>query len=289
VTRAVVTGCDARFALGAITLLGNFRHHHPDVARYCIAPAADVPALAAEFGDLATVVPAPRPIRVVPDRMQPALLKLFTPLVDADVVAWVDCDMVLCRPAPELWQVAPGEVVAVRDTATSVRDMVETDLQPQYERQFPAVIDGRGFNGGLFALRPAEWRDLPERYEAAFEAGGYAHHPKIWDQPFLNGLMQPNVRYLPHAFNSHHVFDFHIPANVRLVHFTNVPKPWQPGYPKHEPAYYYWLRHGVGETRLWPLFRAKVRIWARTPRRLLGRLLKTRGLRPAPGVSNVPH
>ena len=91
--------------------------------------------------------------------------------------------------------------------------------------------------------------------------------------------MQPRVRYLPRAFNAHHVFDYPIPFRVRLVHFTNVPKPWQPGYPKHEPAYYYWLRYGEVETRFKPLAKAKLRIWLRTPRRLLSRFLRNRNLR----------
>jgi len=273
--RAVVTGCDARFIDGAATLLRDVQKFHPDVLRFCITPRADATIVQQRLGDLATVFPAPRPIRVIPDSLQPALLKLFTPLVDADVAVWIDCDMIMCRPAPELWQVQPGEVVAVQDTAYSVRCMVEPTLQSLYQQQFPEVIEKPGFNGGLFALRTAEWRDLPERYESAFIAGGYPTHPKIWDQPFLNGLMQPAVRYLPRTFNAHHVFDYRIPRGVRLVHFTNVPKPWMPNYPKHEPAYYYWLRYGLGESRFWPLFRAKLRIWVRTPRRLLSRYLKT--------------
>ena len=276
---AAVTGCDAKFVFGAKTLLRDVKKFHPDVARYCVTPAADAEAVAAELGDLAEVFPAPRPIRVIPDKMQPALLKLFTPLVPAEVAVWIDCDMILCRPAPELWDVKPGEVVAVTDTAYKLIYMVEPSLRPQFETQFPAIVEGRGFNGGLFALRTAEWRDLPERYEAAFEAGGYSFHPKIWDQPFLNGLMQPTVRYLPYAFNAHHVFDYRIPRDVRLVHFTNVPKPWMPNYPKHEPAYYYWVRYGTQETRAWPLLRAKARIWVHTPKRLVGRFLKSRSAR----------
>ncbi len=276
---AVVTGCDAGFVDGAAIILRDFQEYHPDVARFCITPAKDASEVGRKLGGLATIFPAPRPIRIVDEKMQPALLKLFTPLVDADIAVWVDCDMVLCRPAPELWQVQPGEVIAVMDTAYKMRFMVEPELFPLYEKQFPSIVDGRGFNGGLFAVRTAEWRDLPERYENAFEAGGYPFHPKIWDQPFLNGLMQPNVRYLPRAFNAHHVFDYSIPSDVRIVHFTNVPKPWMAAYPKHEPAYYYWLRYGQREERIWPLAKAKLRIWARTPQRLFSRFLKGRGLR----------
>jgi hypothetical protein len=270
---AAVTGCDANFVLGAATLLRDVKKFHPEVARYCICPAQDAESVAKQLGDLAIIFPAPRKIRIIPDKMQPALLKLFTPLVDAEIAVWLDCDMVMCRPVPELWHVAEGEVVAVKDTAYKVRFMVEPELQPLYEKQFPAVIEGRGFNGGLFALRTAEWKDLPERYETEFERGGYPHHPKIWDQPFLNGLMQPNVRYLPHAFNAHHVFDYSIPSDVRIVHFTNVPKPWMANYPKHEPAYFYWLKYGEGESRFLKLITAKVRIWLRTPRRLLSKVI----------------
>lgn len=276
---AAVTGCDANFVEGAATLLRDVKRFHPQVTRYCITPAKDATIVQAKLGELATVFPAPRFITVIPDAMQPALLKLFTPLVDADIAVWIDCDMILCRPAPELWQVKAGEVVAVQDTAYKILYMVEPDLRELYAKQFPGIVEGRGFNGGLFALRCQEWKDLPERYERAFEAGGYHHHPKIWDQPFLNGLFQPGVRYLPRAFNAHHVFDYSIPSDVRLVHFTNVPKPWQSDYPKHEPAYYFWLRYGLAERRFWPLFQAKLRIWARSPRRVLSRFLKNRNLR----------
>jgi lipopolysaccharide biosynthesis glycosyltransferase len=277
--KAAVTGCDANFVLGAATLLRDVKRFHPDVARYCITPAKDAAIVQEKLGDLAQVFPAPRHIRDIPDAMQPALLKLFTPLVDADVAVWIDCDIIMCRPAPELWDAKPGEVVAVTDTAYRILDMVPPDLQELYKKQFPNIYDGRGFNGGLFALRCVEWKDLPERYENMHEAGGYPYHPKIWDQPFLNGLMQPKVRYLPHAFNAHHVFDYAIPGDVRLVHFTNIPKPWQAEYPKHEPAYYYWVKYGLLENRFWPLFKTKLRIWLRTPRRVLSRFLRNRGLR----------
>lgn len=275
----LATACDLKYAPGAEALLISVRRHHPDVTRYCFAPPAETEAVARALGDLATVVPVPRPVRGVPDRLQPAVFRLFVPHLPADVAVWADCDIVLTRPVPEFWQVAPGEVVAVTDTADEVRSMVEPPLQPFYENQFPAVVGRKGFNSGLFGLRPADWADLPERYEAAFAAGGYPHHPKIWDQPFLNGLMYPRVRHLPRTFNAHSLFDQTIPWGVRAVHFTSTPKPWQPGYPRHEPAYYYWLRYGEGEGRLWPLARAKIRIWARTPQRLLGRWLRRRGLR----------
>jgi lipopolysaccharide biosynthesis glycosyltransferase len=260
---------------------------HPDVARYCIVPPADAEAVGREFKDLATILATPRHIRVISKAMQPALLKLFTPLVDADVVAWLDCDMVMCRPSAQLWDVEPGEVLAVMDNASKIRDMIPCELQPLYEKQFPGLIEQRGFNGGFFALIPREWRHLPELYEVEFEAGGYPYHTKIWDQPFLNGLMRRHVRYLPKIYNAHHVNSYSIPKDVCIVHFTNVTKPWMPGYPKHEPAYYYWLRYGLGERRRSKLLAAKARIWARTPRRVAVAFLRAHGFLPA--LANTAH
>ncbi len=273
---AVVTGCNAAFAEGAAILLRDFRRYHPDVKRYCITPEADAESVRQTLGELAEVFPVTRPIDVGQPSMPHALLKLYTPLVDADIAVWVDCDMVLCRPVPELWNVEPGEVVGVLDTAFKLRFMVEPSLYPLYEKQFPDIVEKRGINTGLFGLRTNEWQDLPERYEKAFKAGGYTMHPKIWDQPFLNGLMHSRIRVLPYAFNAHHLFDYHIPRDVRIVHFTNIPKPWMDGYPQHEPAYYYWLKYGMREDRLFTLAMVKLRIWLRTPRRLLSRYINAR-------------
>jgi hypothetical protein len=273
---AVVTGCDSRFVPGAKALLEGAKKLHPDVARFCITPPEDAAAVQDSLGELASVFPAPRKIRGIPDNRQPALLRLFMPLVPADIAVWIDSDIVFCRSAAELWEVNPGEVVAVRDTAYTVENMVEPEFRDLFRRQFPDVICKPGFNSGLFALRTAEWIDLAEKYESAFDKGGYTYHPKIWDQPFLNGLLQPNVRYLPYSYNAHHVFDYTIPADVRLVHFTSALKPWMPNYPKHEPAYYYWLRYGLNDVSPITLLFSKLRIWMRTPLRITTRYFRSR-------------
>jgi alkanesulfonate monooxygenase SsuD/methylene tetrahydromethanopterin reductase-like flavin-dependent oxidoreductase (luciferase family) len=70
--KAVVTGCDAKFTDGAAVLLRDMKRYHPDVVRFCITPPADAAAVAARLEGLATVVPAPRPMRAVPERMQQA-------------------------------------------------------------------------------------------------------------------------------------------------------------------------------------------------------------------------
>ena len=48
--------------------------------------------------------------------------------------------MPVCRAAPEIWQVNPGEVVAVQDTAYKILFMVEPELRELYAKQFPAIV-----------------------------------------------------------------------------------------------------------------------------------------------------
>lgn len=272
---ALVTACNVNFVTGAKALLNSVKKLHPDVARVCLVLEEEKKRLADELAGLAEVVALPRQIRGIPDRLQIAVAKLFTPIVDADVAVWLDCDCVICRPAPEIWDVPAGRVIAVQDTAYRILQMVPLDLQDTYNRQFPGLGEKRGFNGGFFSLRPNEWRDLPERYEKILSTGGYPYYPTIFDQPLLNGIFQPNVNMLPFKFNAHHGFDYSIPRDVRIVHFTNVPKPWMPEYPKHQPQYYYWVRYGERETGIFRLCMIKLKILLRTPRRILMRWLKS--------------
>jgi lipopolysaccharide biosynthesis glycosyltransferase len=274
--KALVTACDAGYLIGAETLLKTVRKHHPEVKRYCIVPPADVGLAEQRLtgAGLAEVLPLPRRIRGVPDRLQIAVAKLFTPMVREEVAAWIDCDAVMCRPAPEIWQVPEGRVNAVQDTAYEILNMVEPALRDSFSREFPDAIHRRGLNGGFFALRPAEWKNLPEQYELALERGRYEPYPTIFDQPLLSALMLDKVDFLPFAFNAHHLYDYRIPRDARVVHFTNNPKPWMANYPKHEPAYYYWIKYGLEETRSLRLLSAKARIVLRTPQRLLSRSLR---------------
>jgi len=64
------------------------------------------------------------------------------------------------------------------------------------------------------------------------------------------------------------------PAVVRLVHFASKPKPWQAGYPTHEPGYWFWVKHALGETDPAVLRAVRRRILLHTPRRLLARFVR---------------
>jgi lipopolysaccharide biosynthesis glycosyltransferase len=273
---AAVTGCDRKYIEGAKTLLASIKKHQSDVKRYCLTISEDYEEVKRGLGNLAEVHVVPRSISVVGSDLQPSVLRLFMPCLPADIAVWFDCDVIMCRRSPELWSVKPGEVLAVRDTAYSRDCWIEDSLKMNYRTQYPDLIDERGFNSGVFAIRCSEWLDLPERYEQEFEIGKYPAHPRIFDQPMLNGLMASKVRYLPFKFNAHNLFDHKIPKDVRIIHYTGRKKPWSGDFSKYEPSYYYWLKFGLCEEDKIVLLWVYIKILLRSPIRFLFMFLKNR-------------
>jgi lipopolysaccharide biosynthesis glycosyltransferase len=276
-SRAIVTGCNAAYFVGAQALLSSARRHHPDVRRYCFVPPEDLVRAQGELSGLADII-APPQLKGVPADIQIACARVFVTTLPEDVVVWVDSDAVLCCPAPELWEVKPGQVNVVKNVeGHKISDNLPPDVRPKFLQKFPDVAESQGFNSGVFGLRPTDWADLPKRFEDGAVALVYKHRSgHALDQTLLNALILPNVNYLDRVFNASSLFDLPVPSGVRVVHFTSSPKPWMGSFPRHEPAYYYWLRYGVGEERFWPLARTKLRIWARAPQRFVGRLLRSR-------------
>jgi lipopolysaccharide biosynthesis glycosyltransferase len=159
-----------------------------------------------------------------------------------------------------------------------VLDSVPENLKANFLRQYPHVAHRECFNGGLFAVECAAWRDLPERYEAALAEGGYSesYHP-ILDQPLFNGIFDGHIEWLPMQFNVSNLFDTRIPHDTRVLHYTGGKcKPWDARYPRHEPQWHWWLKHGVGEKSRWRLLLSWLRVALWTPKRELSRFLRRR-------------
>lgn len=277
--RVLVTSCDAKFVDGAAALLRSAKRHHPDIERICFVPPAEYAAKAVRLGDLAEIRPFPFKVKGVPDNRQANVARVFAATVDADVVAYIDSDVVFAGPAPELWEVPAGKVNAVADDSVVIGNNLAGDNLALYKKQCPAMAAKKGVNTGVFALRSPEWKDLPGLFEDALLNGGYQYE-SIIDQPILNGLFDGRINLIPRVFNAHGLFDQLPPKGVRLVHFTGKTKPWQSAFPKHEPAYWYWLKHGAPEPAGW-LKLSCCALWIAlvTPKRMLGRLwrrIKTR-------------
>ena len=274
-TRALFTACNRPFFPGAKALLATAMRMHPDVARICMVPAEDEHNARASFGSLAEIIVPPRARAGIPPEMQVSIYKLFAVTLPFDGVAYVDSDAIFCAPAPELWETEPGKWNAIQDGAQTIMNTIPVRLWEAYLGQFPEMRTKKAFNGGVFALRPAEWHNLPEEYERVLAAGNYPFYHPILDQALMNAMIQPRIKWLPFAFNVHNLFDRRIPRDARIIHYAaGFCKPWDARYPRHEPQYHYWLRHGVGETRLWPLLKSRLLIAAVTPKRLIGRAIR---------------
>lgn len=245
--RAIVTGCNLKFLPGAIGLLESARTFHPEVARYCLVPPEDVEQARISLDGLAEISTAPRSIRGVPDKPILQLLagRAFIPTFPADVVAWVDCDVVFCKPAPELWEVKKGTVNAVQDAVYNLGMMVPSDLWNYFEQIFPGVkLNQSGFNAGIYSLRSADWPDLPEQYEASISSSNIPYYPPGFDQAVLNGLFLGRVNWMSRDFNCHAIYELGLPPGVRVIHYTANPKPWMSGYGSHNPGYLEWAIYG---------------------------------------------
>lgn len=275
--RVLVTSCNARFVEGATALLRSAKRCHPDIERVCFVPLAEYHQKLVRLGDIAEVRPFPFRVKNVPEDRQANVGRLFAVTVEADVVAYVDADIVFCRPAPELWEVPRGLVNAVRDDSIVIADNLSCCNRERFVRQFPAVALRKGVNTGVFAFWVQEWKDLPLRFEEALQTGGYQYE-SIIDQPILNGLFDGKTNVLPDKFNAHGLFDKWICPGVRMVHFTGRTKPWQAGFPKHEPFYWYWLKYGSAQTTSTALLlMAAIRIGINAPKRMIGLWLRKQG------------
>lgn len=273
---ALFTACDRNYLPGVVAMLGSARRHHPEVDRFCMVPPNDKELAEQTLTGLATVLIPPRRIAGVTVRLQIAHAKVFAAdLTQYEAVAWVDGDILFCRPAPELWNVKPGRAVAVQTPPTNrVHHNLPVELRDRFCAMHPTLAAVPGFNGGLFVIRPADWRDFQTLLEQVFIDLKCENHANYFDQPLLNVVFKDKADLLGSEFNWTEMFDTPPPIHrVRLVHFASRPKPWEAGYPRHEPGYWFWVKHGLCETNQPRLAATKAWIWLNTPRRKLSRLL----------------
>lgn len=243
---AAVTGCTADFTIGTAALLRTLQKHHPEVRRVVFTLPEQVASVTGSLGNIAEVLPIPRVLKNAPSdpKILASWARVFIPTIDADAVAWFDSDVILCRPASEWWQVPTGKVNAVHDRAYRVKHMVPHGMEAWYFGRFNLDPEARGFNAGIFALRPADHQNLAERFEALLAEQDATKQPFAFDQGLLNGLMLNDANILPPEFNAHCLAECGVPRGVRAIHYTGSPKPWATGYDRATEGYRYWLEAG---------------------------------------------
>jgi len=286
-TRALVTSCNKLFASGAEALLRSAARFHPDIQRYCYVPQKELEELRCRLGPLTRVEACPEVIQGIPKENMANVGRLFVTVPDVDVAAYIDADALICAPCERLWEVAPGRVNAVADSANCVANNLSDANREYFVEKYPHVALHKGVNAGIFALRKKDWPDLAVSFEKMMVEGGY-RYDTVLDQPILNVLFSGRVNLLPFEYNAHGLWDNTLPNTVKIIHYTGRCKPWMAGFPRHEPSYWYWLKYGRLDAGIGHL--ACVRLWvmANWPRRQASRWLRRRK-KPSPLICTDSH
>lgn len=192
VRKALYTCSDENYVIGTRALLRSAARAYPDVDRYCFAPESQVDALTKKIGDVGTVLPVPRKLRNVPEPRQMMAARVFGVTLPADIVVYMDSDIVVCRPGTEIWNVEGKDVRAVMDPGKEMYYNLPggEPYWQQFRDRFPERIGHHGINSGVFALRPEYWSELPERFEAAIEGFSWTQVRHFADQPFFGALFR---------------------------------------------------------------------------------------------------
>ena len=274
-SRALVTSCNKLFAPGAEALLRSAARFHPDIARYCYVPQDELDELRERLGSLAHVEACPEVIQGIPKENMTNVGRLFVTVPDVDVAAYIDADALICAPCERLWEVAPGRVNAVADSAICVANNLSDANRQFFVERYPQVALHKGVNAGVFALRKKDWPDLAASFERMMIEGGY-RYDTILDQPILNVVFAGRIDLLPFEYNAHGLWDNSMPRGVKIVHYTGRCKPWMKGFPRHEPAYWCWLKYGQSGVGAGYLACMKLWVIANWPRRVVSRCLRER-------------
>ena len=244
--RAIYTCSESNYLIGTRALLRSAARAYPDVSRFCFVPEGQVGSMTDALRDIATVLPAPRVLKNVPEERQMMAARAFGVTLPADIVLYMDSDIVVCRPGNEIWHVDGRDVRAVMDPGKEMFYNLPggEPYWSQFKCRFPDRVGFHGINSGLFSLRPAHWADLPDRFERAIEGFEWTQLRHFADQPFFGALFLPHVKPLPFSYNAHFASEIPIPRAAYNVHYTGI-KPWNPAFPKHERAWGFWLRYGA--------------------------------------------
>jgi len=273
---AIYTCSDAGYEVGTAALLRSVARVYPAVDRYCFVPESQLEEMKGRIGEIATVLPAPRPLKNVPEQRQMMAARVFGVTLPADIVVYMDSDIVVCRPGPDLWQVEGKDVRAVMDPAKEMfYNLYGGEAYwNKFKERFPERVGYNGINSGVFALRPAFWQALPDLFEEAIDGFDWVETAHFADQPFLGAIFLPYVKPLPFSYNVHFSFEIPVPCNVRNMHYTGI-KPWNPSFPHHERPWFYWIKYGSHPAcSYWQVFRAFLWVVLNEPRCAWSRIKK---------------
>jgi len=163
------------------------------------------------------------------------LLKLETSELDIEKVLYLDADMLVMENLDPLFDFPEGRVGVVKEV-NSVKNMFRMRHRKYMMDNIDIQWEGRGFNAGLFALRPSEWRDLKEKAVSLISDFGEDIFSKSKDQQLLNIIFNGKTHEFPSRYNFSPFYDDKRAEQPAIIHYLSEVKPWHMPY---EQGHYY--------------------------------------------------
>jgi lipopolysaccharide biosynthesis glycosyltransferase len=158
------------------------------------------------------------------------LLKFEVAELNYEKVLYLDADTVVAGNLTPVFELPSGKVGAVREKNT-VRNMFRRQHRDMLQGAINIDWEEKGFNAGVFVLRPREWRDLKYRAAALIDGFGEDVFSKSKDQQLLNIIFSGRLHDLPREYNVSPVYDRDIRSPL-IIHYLERTKPWHKGYPR---------------------------------------------------------
>jgi len=188
------------------------------------------------------------------------LLKLEAAGLAFEEVLYLDADMIVLENLDPLFDLPPGSVGAVPEV-NAVKNMFRLKYREELMRKIDIDWERPGFNAGLFALRPEEWRDLPEKVNSLVSMFGMEVFSKSKDQQLLNIIFSGRIHAFPGRYNFSPFYDDISACKPAVIHYLSECKPWHPAYPAG--FCYEEFRSNIRVTDLPEIMFIDMRRWAR--------------------------
>lgn len=158
------------------------------------------------------------------------LLKFETASLDFEKVLYIDVDAVVLDKVDELFSFPEGTVGVVKEV-----NMIKSMFRVKHRKMLACAIDiewdAPGFNAGLFALRPQEWKSLKAETMGLIERFGKDVFSKTKDQQLLNIIFYGKTYDFPGEYNFSPFYDTG-KCSPAIIHYLAEYKPWRFDYPE---------------------------------------------------------
>ncbi|MEA3490114.1 MAG: glycosyltransferase [Candidatus Omnitrophota bacterium] len=231
--RCIATSSDSNYFPALIALLRSLRRTNPHIP-VIVFDGGLTRRETKKAGRLATIIPK-KPFMDLKGRGKfsyigmVTLLKFETAGLDFEKVLYLDADMVVLEDLEPLFSFPEGKVGVVREV-NALKNMFRLQHRKILAESIGIDWNERGFNAGLLSLRPAEWRDLPERARELVGRFGPDVFSKSKDQQILNLIFYGKTHHFPVRYNFSPFYDNDTVAPA-IIHYLTRCKPWHRNYP----------------------------------------------------------